>query len=123
MNRLYLISWYYDTTITAAETFYNGLKQGIVEGKNFPMDCPYQIALLHTRVDEHWAVGILSLPGTPGDDSVEQTKKLRGWFDACGVIPDSDTTSMFVTSPSVEGTLRQKYGSAYELLDKFGMLQ
>lgn len=125
MNRLYLLSWYYQGRggESDARGFFENLRGGLQKGKKFPFDCPSEVGLVHCAVDEHWCVGVLVMRGTAGDDSVEQTDRLHRWFEACDAdFSGTDRTGERVTYPSVEGTLQSRYGSHYTCVEAFDPL-
>ncbi len=125
MNRLYLLSWYYQGQDgeSNARDFFGKLREGIEKGKRFPFNCPCQVGLVHCAVDEHWAVGVLVMRGTEGDDSLEQTNKLHQWFEECGAdFSGTDTRGERASHPSIEGTLQSRYGSHYTCIEVFDPL-
>lgn len=122
MNRLHLLSWYYQGQDgeTDARDFFIKLQGG---KESFPFDCPYQVGLVHCMVDEHWCVGVLVMRGTAGDDSIEQSDKLEEWFAKCNAdFSSSDNRGERVSDPSVEGTLQRNYGNHYMCIETFGTI-
>ncbi len=122
MDRLYLLSWYYQGLDgePLARDFYNALQKGSRSGIKFPFQSPTRVGLVHCGVDEHWAVGVLVMRGTPGDDSVEQTEKILQWCTDCGAeYAGTDRTSMRASSLSIEEVLQSKYGMHYTCEEEF----
>ena len=123
MNYIHLKSWYYQGKAGEANArdFFEKLKEGTKNGVQFPFDCPYEVALVHCSKEEHWCVGILVLRGTPGDDSREISETLMKWYDECKGDPSgADKDTNYALRPSVEGTLRARYGSHYRSVEVFG---
>jgi tetratricopeptide (TPR) repeat protein len=122
MDRLYLLSWYYQGLDgePLARDFYSALQSGARSGIKFPFNCPTRVGLVHCGVDEHWAVGVLVMRGTPGDDSVEQTDRILQWCTDCGAeYAGTDRTGMRATSLSIEEILQSKYGMHYTCEEEF----
>jgi HEAT repeat protein len=125
MNRLYLLSWYYQGQDgeSSARDFFGKLRAGIENGKKFPFDCPSEVGLVHCKIDEHWCVGVLAMRGTEGDDSIEQTNKLHKWFEACGAdFSGTDKTGERATHSSIQEILQNRYGSHYTCVEVFDPL-
>lgn len=122
MDRLYLLSWYYQGAEGESEArdFFGKLREGVARGKKFPFNCPYQVGLVHCSIDVHWCVGVLVMRGTSGDDSVEQTDKLLRWFEECDAdYAGADRTGIRAAGASVEYTLVARYGSHYRCVEVF----
>jgi tetratricopeptide (TPR) repeat protein len=125
MNRLYLLSWYYQGQDgeSSARNFFGKLRAGIENGKKFPFDCPSEVGLVHCKVDEHWCVGVLTMRGTESDDSIEQTNELHKWFEACGAdFSGTDKTGERATHSSIQEILQNRYGSHYTCVEVFDPL-
>lgn len=123
MNYLHLLSWYYQGAggESIAREFFQKLVTGVEKGIKFPLDCPFQVALVHCTVDEHWCVGVLVMRGTTGDDSIEQSDMLQKWYREAGAKVDSaESNTSPATHPSVEGTLQSRYGNHYRSIETFG---
>ena len=121
MNYLHLLSWYYQDAKgeNDARNFFEKLKTGAKGGIKFPLDCPFEVALVHCLVDNHWCVGVLVMPGTPGDDSIEQGDALQKWYEACAATPSRNNDTSPALRTSVEGTLQARYGSHYRTVAAF----
>lgn len=124
MNYLHLLSWYYQGASgkTDAREFFGKLEAGTKKGMKFPLDCPFEVALVHCTVDDHWCVGVLVMPETAGDDSIEQSSELNKWYQECGAKPiGTDNETIPAQQISVEGALQSRYGSHYRSVETFGI--
>lgn len=123
MNYLHLLSWYYQGAggESTAREFFQRLETGVKKGIKFPLDCPFQVALVHCTVDEHWCVGVLVMRGTAGDDSIEQSDMLQKWYGEAGAkVGSAESNTSPATLLSVEGTLQSRYGNRYRSIETFG---
>lgn len=125
MNRIQLLSFLYgQNTETEATDCYTRLKLGVEQGKPFPFECPYQVALVHNlATPEEWMVAILVMLGTPGDDSVEQFDVLEKWVESCGANMGHDRIGVSpVRGSSIQAELDRKYSWPKEYLANFGTI-
>ena len=123
MNYLHLLSWYYQGAggESTAREFFQKLETGVEKGIKFPLDCPFQVALVHCTVDEHWCVGVLVMRGTAEDDSIEQSDMLQKWYGEAGAkVGSAESNTSPATHLSVEGTLQSRYGNRYQSIETFG---
>ena len=123
MNRIQLYSWLYGSEslnqVNSMECF-NVLRSGIAQGKKFPFDCPYQVALIHNPIGSEWLVAILVMRGTPGDDSIEQANLLKNWIYECGGSTGEDRIGQPVFGDTIKSSFS---GRGWDYIDSFGSIQ
>lgn len=123
MNRTLLCSWMYgpdeESVRKKATEFYNALKNGVNEGNEFPFECPYQVYLLRNKGPREWVVAVQVMRGTPEDDSIEQTKRLMQWFEACGAPSPDDKVGKPMSGSTIGSALGRL---SFEFIDTFGVI-
>lgn len=111
MNILFAFSWPY-TPGDQAREFFDKLRAGIEEGKEFPFDCPFQIAFVRGQSSGEF-VAVLVLRGTIKDDSIETRQRLDAWFEECGAPRYQNKET-----PTLRGrTIQTSLGEGYEVLE------
>ena len=117
MDYFCAFSWPYgDDAEAKANACFDALRAN--QGKCPFADKPHEICLAKS-VRGSVFVGVLVLPGTTGDDSMEIFKKAEEWFEQSRVKDYEDYNHLSVNGRSTDATL----GAGYTVLKYFGNLR
>jgi hypothetical protein len=122
LNRLYMLSWYYQGKEGegVARAFYEKIIGEIKQNNNIPFKCPYQIGFIHSSVDEHWAVAVLVRGGAEEGNDTKQNDRLYSWFNTCHADSSgTEKNTLRVTHPSIEEIIQNRYGTHYTCIENY----